>query len=99
MGTILDWVSVLVFGGLLCGLLGWYSMVPTESLQELKPVWKVANVVYWMTAGLLLGIVGTFHWQQAVHRPLVFVSGPVILALLILGYLLRKQRKSTRVSR
>jgi hypothetical protein len=79
--------------------MAWWFALPTEGSQELKPTWQFADIIYWVLVGLLFGLMTTFHWQRAVHKPLVFVTGPVFSGLLIAAYLLRKKRISTRISR
>jgi fluoride ion exporter CrcB/FEX len=97
MGTIFDWVLVLLCGGLWAGLTTWWFRLPTEGSQKQERT--RADIILAVLGGLLFGLMTTFHWERAVHKPLVFLTGPVFAGLLILGYLLRKKRISTRISR
>lgn len=94
MGTIFDWFSVLLWGGLWAGLMAWWTALPTEGSQELRPTWQFAGFIRWVLAGLFFGLMTTFHWERAVTKPLIFVTGPVFSGLLIAGYLVRKKRIS-----
>lgn len=52
---------------------------------------RVRYVLKWVPAGLLFGIMTTFQWQRAVHRPLVFITLAATAALLLSPLILRNE--------
>src|SRR5271156_2309335 len=71
MGTIHDWIEVVIWGAVLGGanalLYG-----PRRTPDGSKTGWSWADGMYWAAAGFVYGILITFRWQ-AFHPPLVIL--------------------------
>jgi len=72
MGTVSEWANVFVWGGLWAGLVWWFSR--KKALAIYQPKGRTLKTAWWGFAGLLFGILTTFHWERAVHPPIVFVT-------------------------
>ncbi|MGA2004326.1 MAG: hypothetical protein ABSG70_13145 [Terriglobales bacterium] len=87
MGTISEWLSVLVWGGLWGSIMAWTTARRGPAIFNLKG--RVQHFVTWLPAGLLFGIMTTFHWHRAVHRPLLFVTLAATAGLFLMGLIFR----------
>jgi hypothetical protein len=89
MGTLSEWLSVVVWGGLWGGAMAWTTGRRVTSISSFKS--RVQYVLTWVPAGLLFGIMTTFHWQRAVHKPIVFVTVAAATGLLLSPLIFRIQ--------
>ena len=98
MGTAGQWLRVLIYGGIYGGVMAWWLAKSSKTPAMLKPKGRVERIEYavtWALMGLIYGIVTTFHWQRATHRPLVFVTLIALTGVLLISWVARKRRKST----
>lgn len=86
MGTLSDWASVVVWGGLWAGVTAW-AIRPKIPIYRSKM--HAQYMLMWIPLGLLFGIMTTFHWQRAVHRPLIFVTLATLAAFLLSAQIFR----------
>lgn len=81
MGTVSEWTNVFVWGGIWAGLTAWlFARNKTLAMFQFKG--RILKVALWTFAGLLFGILTTFHWQRAVHPPIVFVTVSALAGIL-----------------
>jgi hypothetical protein len=91
MGTTSEWLQALLWGGLWGGGMAWWSSRKVVPAILRRPRGRLLHVALWGLAGLLFGILTTFHWQRAVHRPLVFVSVAAVAGMFLTGWLFRNE--------
>jgi hypothetical protein len=91
MGTAGEWLQVLLLGGLWGGAMAWWS-ARDRPLRFSSPRGRVLHLVLWAMAGLLFGILVVFQWRQALHPPLVFATAAAVVGMLVVAWLVRKQR-------
>ncbi len=77
------------------GVAGWRGgLRATEPLQFSDTKSRILHLVLYALAGLLFGIMSTFHLQRVVHRPLVFVTVAAVAGMLLVGWLFRKEKSA-----
>jgi hypothetical protein len=86
MGTIHDWIGVVIWAAFL-GSANALFIGPRRAPDGSKTGWSWADGVYWAAAGLVYGILITFHWQ-AFHPAqlilmVVLVAGGVAASKLV----------------
>ncbi|HZD30689.1 MAG TPA: hypothetical protein VE779_03420 [Candidatus Angelobacter sp.] len=91
MGTIGEWLSVLVWGGLYGGTMAWWTARDRGS-SVFKQTDRVEHLVSWAFGGLLFGIMTTFSWHRAIHRPLIFVTVSAFAGIFLTGWFFRRGR-------
>ncbi len=87
MGTIREWIEVFLACAFLVGANAWISVRRRVSART-KPVWSPKDSVRWALAGLWFGIVYTFGWWRAFHKPLVLITLPLTCVGVIVGWFL-----------
>ena len=67
MGTVSEWMEVLLVGG----LWGAFMLLFSGSgwATEIKFKWRIEDILFWALMGLWFGIVTTFHWRRAFQAP------------------------------
>ncbi len=73
MGTTGEWLQAILWGELWGAWMFAWSTYRRRS-ENLKPAWRVEEILTWALTGLWFGIMTTFHWRRAVHMPIVFVA-------------------------
>jgi len=95
MGTTSEWLQALLLGGLWGGGMAWWS-ARDRAPAILRRKSRILHVVLYALAGLLFGIMSTFHLQRVVHTPLVFVTVAAVAGMLLVELAL-SQRKLRKV--
>src|ERR1700676_576146 len=90
MGTMGEWVQVLLAGGFWGGAMAWV-FARRRRLANRQPTWLLADVLTWALGGVWVGIVTTFHWQRAFPSPIAFITVPTVAAILLVGWFRRKK--------
>ena len=93
MGTISDWVRVLLAGGFWGGWMAFWS-AQRRGNTNLKPTWLKSDIFSWAFMGLWFGIVTTFHWHRAFHWPLVLITVASFAGAVFVGRIDHKSRTS-----
>jgi hypothetical protein len=96
MGTLGEWLSALVWGGLWGGTMAWWTAHRGDA--ALTGGGRISHLTLWALAGLWFGIITTFGWR-AVHRPIVFITVATVASLFLVGFVFRKRRSVTDTNR
>lgn len=83
MGTMHQWLEVLVMGTFWGGSMAWMNASRISALNNRKG--RILFALKWMFAGLLFGILVTFHFSQALHPPVVFLTVLAFAGMFIPG--------------
>jgi hypothetical protein len=67
----------------------WYAY--WRHSENLKPTWRIEEVLTWILMGLWFGIVTTFHWR-AFYTPIVFVTVLSFASACLVGMVISKRR-------
>ena len=91
MGTISEWIQALLWGELWgVSMMLWYTY--RRHSENLKPVWRVEELLSWALMGLWFGIVITFHCRRAFHPPIVFITVSAFASACLIGRIGSKRR-------
>jgi hypothetical protein len=88
MGTAKDWIEVLLSGGFLGGAMLLLHVFDRKT-SKLKPALSVWGVLFYVSAGLLYGLLVRFGWQ-AFRWPLVLVTVLALAGGALVGWLYRR---------
>jgi len=90
MGTTREWLEVLFVGGLWGGGI---ALLPkrNEGPVLLTPKGRILDRVNSVLASLLFGILVVFHFRQAFHWPLAFVTLALTGGIIVVGWLVRSE--------
>jgi hypothetical protein len=90
MGTINEWLLVLVASALWGGIMAWRD-ASKEPLNKTRRGWVLFAVDH-MTGGPLFGILLVFQWR-AFHQPVVYITIAAVAGMFISGLLVRKHKQ------
>jgi hypothetical protein len=94
MGTLTNWAEVAGITIFWAGIfLLWEK--PYRQRKGYTPVTSWEDVLGFGFAGLAFGIFMTFHWERALHPPLVFLTVGSLLASFIFQRI-RRRKHATR---
>lgn len=85
-----EWLSVLFSGALWGGGMAWMNASRNPPLNTRKG--RILFVLEFIFAGLLFGVLVTFHWHQVVHPPLVFITMVAFAGMFISALFTREQK-------
>ena len=91
MGTIFEWLSVLLSGGIYGVAMALWN--PPRKVAVGARTSYALHVVGWMFAGLLFGIATTLGWRRALHTPIVFITVAALAEILISGLIERRRTR------
>ena len=94
MGTINEWLRVLVASALWGGIMAWRD-ASKEPLNKTRRGWVLFAVDH-MTGGLLIGILLVFQWR-AFHQPVVYITVAALAGMVISGLFVRREKRKSTV--
>jgi hypothetical protein len=90
MGTAKQWIEVALTGGFWTGCMLLFDMMRGDNFGQSTRAHILSSIV----AGFWFGLLVTFGWQAAVHRPLLYLVMPAFVATLLAGLLYRQRLRS-----
>ena len=96
MGTVKDWMGVLLFGGFWGGGMLLLHAFDRKS-SKIKPALSPPGVLLYTFAGLLYGMLVSFHWQ-AFYWPVVLVTASALLGIALAGWFYGRSQRSRPTS-
>ena len=88
METTSEWLSALVWGGLWGALMAWWTARRQDASLPRRE--RILSLALWAPMGVWFGIVTTFGWR-AWHRPLLFLSGGLLIGTFLVSWIFRKK--------
>jgi hypothetical protein len=89
MGTSGEWISVLCLAGIWGGAMLWFT-VRGRAAANIKPAWRIADLLLMVPLSLCFGMVVEFKWR-AFSGPLAFIMGAALSSAGLVGWLGRKR--------
>jgi hypothetical protein len=88
MGTVTDWIGVVLAGAVYGGAM-LFVFLRNRRDSKLQPHVVRTVVLLWIFAGLLFGMVIHFHFSQALRWPLIVVTLGAFAAFVVAVIYLR----------